>query len=54
MKHVGEFESVFLSDLEGGKMPSKESYCGLEGKFCELFCLVHKIITESRLSWAID
>ncbi|KAG2717749.1 hypothetical protein I3760_03G190400 [Carya illinoinensis] len=32
VKHVGEFESVFLSDLEGGKMPSKESYCGLEGE----------------------
>ncbi|XP_062170326.1 uncharacterized protein LOC133876038 [Alnus glutinosa] len=31
-KHVGEFESVFLSDLEGGKMSSKESYCGLEGE----------------------
>lgn len=31
-KHVGEFESRFLSDLEGGKLSVKESYCGLEGE----------------------
>ncbi|KAM3696898.1 hypothetical protein ACB094_06G074000 [Castanea mollissima] len=31
-KHVGEFESVFLSDLEGGKLPFKEPYFGLEGE----------------------
>ncbi|KAK9285230.1 hypothetical protein L1049_024418 [Liquidambar formosana] len=31
-KHVGEFESIFLSDLEGGKLPAKDLYCGLEGE----------------------
>ncbi|XP_030928982.1 Fanconi anemia group D2 protein-like isoform X3 [Quercus lobata] len=31
-KHVGEFESVFLSDLEGGKLPFKEPYFGIEGE----------------------
>ncbi|GMY31923.1 Fanconi anemia group D2 protein homolog isoform X1 [Fagus crenata] len=31
-KHVGEFESLFLSDLDDGKLPLKESYCGLEGE----------------------
>ncbi|OVA07427.1 hypothetical protein BVC80_8713g9 [Macleaya cordata] len=31
-KHVGEFESMFLSDLEGGKLLSKDSYCDLEGE----------------------
>ncbi|XP_071936752.1 uncharacterized protein [Coffea arabica] len=31
-KHVGEFESKFLSDLDGGELPSKGSYCGLEGE----------------------
>ncbi|KAJ0027301.1 hypothetical protein Pint_36585 [Pistacia integerrima] len=31
-KHVGEFESMFLSDLEGGQLPIKDSYCGLEGE----------------------
>ncbi|KAM7511790.1 hypothetical protein LguiB_010665 [Lonicera macranthoides] len=30
--HVGEFESKFLSDLEGGVLPAKGSYCGLEGE----------------------
>ena len=33
-KQVGEFESVFLSDLESGKLPFKEPYSGLEGEFC--------------------
>ncbi|GAV74416.1 hypothetical protein CFOL_v3_17896 [Cephalotus follicularis] len=31
-KHVGEFESIFLSDLESGQLPIKDSYCGLEGE----------------------
>ncbi|KAF3445135.1 hypothetical protein FNV43_RR14828 [Rhamnella rubrinervis] len=31
-KHVGEFESIFLCDLEGGQLPVKDSYCGLEGE----------------------
>ncbi|KAM5580264.1 hypothetical protein ABKV19_009822 [Rosa sericea] len=31
-KHVGEFESIFLSDLDGGKLAANESYCGLEGE----------------------
>ncbi|KAF9595259.1 hypothetical protein IFM89_038262 [Coptis chinensis] len=31
-RHVGDFESIFLSDLEGGKLVSKESFCGLEGE----------------------
>ena len=35
-KHVGEFESVFLSDLEGGNLPFKEPYFGLEGEFCNV------------------
>ncbi|KAL4577980.1 hypothetical protein LXL04_014095 [Taraxacum kok-saghyz] len=29
---VGEFESMFLSDLEDGKLSVSESYCGLEGE----------------------
>ncbi|KAL5739450.1 hypothetical protein ACOSQ2_028630 [Xanthoceras sorbifolium] len=31
-KHVGEFESMFLSDLDGGQLSNKNSYCGLEGE----------------------
>ncbi|GMI98522.1 Fanconi Anemia D2 [Hibiscus trionum] len=31
-KHLGEFESIFLSDLDGGQLPSSISYCGLEGE----------------------
>ncbi|KAK4576846.1 hypothetical protein RGQ29_027402 [Quercus rubra] len=31
-KQVGEFESIFLSDLESGKLPFKEPYFGLEGE----------------------
>ncbi|KAF8413568.1 hypothetical protein HHK36_001559 [Tetracentron sinense] len=31
-KHVGEFESMFLSDLDGGQLPVKDLYCGLEGE----------------------
>ncbi|KAJ4980681.1 hypothetical protein NE237_031518 [Protea cynaroides] len=31
-KHVGAFESMFLSDLEGGQLPVEDSYCGLEGE----------------------
>ncbi|OMO97001.1 hypothetical protein CCACVL1_04714 [Corchorus capsularis] len=31
-KHIGEFESVFLSDLDGGQLPSRNLYCGLEGE----------------------
>ncbi|XP_048434271.1 LOW QUALITY PROTEIN: Fanconi anemia group D2 protein homolog [Pyrus x bretschneideri] len=31
-KHVGEFESLFLSDLDGGNLAVKDSYCGLEGE----------------------
>lgn len=30
--HVGEFESTFLCDLEGGQLSTKDYYCGLEGK----------------------
>ncbi|EFH46527.1 hypothetical protein ARALYDRAFT_915332 [Arabidopsis lyrata subsp. lyrata] len=30
-KHLGEFESLFLADLENGKMADKGSYSGLEG-----------------------
>ncbi|PKI41039.1 hypothetical protein CRG98_038567 [Punica granatum] len=29
-KHIGEFESIFLFDLEGGQLPSKDSHGGLE------------------------
>nr|XP_043634388.1 Fanconi anemia group D2 protein homolog [Erigeron canadensis] len=29
---VGEFESVFLSDIEDGKLPVSDLYCGLEGE----------------------
>ncbi|XP_076958495.1 uncharacterized protein LOC143634236 isoform X2 [Bidens hawaiensis] len=29
---VGEFESMFLSDLENGKLPVSDLYCGLEGE----------------------
>lgn len=31
-KYVGEFESLFLSDLESGQLPNKDSYCGVEGE----------------------
>ncbi|KAA8544885.1 hypothetical protein F0562_019717 [Nyssa sinensis] len=31
-KHVGEFESMFLSDLECGQLLAKDSYWGLEGE----------------------
>ncbi|GMG98870.1 hypothetical protein Nepgr_000710 [Nepenthes gracilis] len=31
-KHLGDFESLFLSDLDGGKLPVKDSYCGVEGE----------------------
>ncbi|PIA39633.1 hypothetical protein AQUCO_02600232v1 [Aquilegia coerulea] len=31
-KHVGDFESIFLSDLEGGQLLSGTSFCGLEGE----------------------
>ncbi|KAF6167507.1 hypothetical protein GIB67_031708 [Kingdonia uniflora] len=31
-KHTTDFESMFLSDLEHGKLLSAESYCGLEGE----------------------
>ncbi|KAJ6912410.1 Fanconi anemia group D2 protein [Populus alba x Populus x berolinensis] len=31
-KHAGEFESKFLSDLQGGQLPGEDSYCGLEGE----------------------
>ncbi|KAK4802232.1 hypothetical protein SAY86_000435 [Trapa natans] len=31
-KHVGEFESIFLLDLEGGQLPSRDSHDGLEGE----------------------
>ncbi|RVW82272.1 Fanconi anemia group D2 protein-like [Vitis vinifera] len=31
-KHVGEFESMFLSDLEGGQLSVKDLHCGLEGE----------------------
>ncbi|KAK9093470.1 hypothetical protein Syun_028381 [Stephania yunnanensis] len=31
-KHVGDFESIFLSDLEGGSLLSEGSYWGLEGQ----------------------
>ncbi|KFK23117.1 hypothetical protein AALP_AAs49591U000300 [Arabis alpina] len=30
-KHLGEFESLFLADLDNGKMADKGSYSGLEG-----------------------
>ncbi|KAI3747499.1 hypothetical protein L6452_09958 [Arctium lappa] len=29
---VGEFESMFLSDLESGNLPASDLYCGLEGE----------------------
>ncbi|WZZ79045.1 hypothetical protein YC2023_099617 [Brassica napus] len=30
-KHLGEFESLFLADLDNGEMANKSSYSGLEG-----------------------
>ncbi|XP_010327602.2 uncharacterized protein [Solanum lycopersicum] len=30
-KHVGDFESKFLCDLDGGKLMVNDLYCGLEG-----------------------
>ncbi|KAH9737287.1 Fanconi anemia group D2 protein [Citrus sinensis] len=32
VKHVGEFESIYLSDLEGGQLSNKDSFCGIEGE----------------------
>lgn len=32
VKHVGEFESIYLSDLEGGQPSNKDSFCGIEGE----------------------
>ncbi|XP_019161655.1 PREDICTED: Fanconi anemia group D2 protein homolog isoform X2 [Ipomoea nil] len=31
-KHIGDFESKYLSDLDGGQLPVKDVYCGLEGQ----------------------
>nr|GMC91792.1 Fanconi anemia group D2 protein homolog isoform X2 [Ipomoea batatas] len=31
-KHIGDFESKYLSDLDGGQLPIKDVYCGLEGQ----------------------
>lgn len=31
-RYVGDFESMFLSDLESGQLPIKASYCDLEGE----------------------
>ncbi|XP_021624026.1 Fanconi anemia group D2 protein homolog isoform X3 [Manihot esculenta] len=31
-KHIGEFESMFLSDLDGGQLHSADAYGGLEGE----------------------
>lgn len=51
-KHVGEFESMFLSDLEGGQLSVKDLHCGLEGK------VMHSVISSwllnmSGLIWEI-
>ncbi|KDO64311.1 hypothetical protein CISIN_1g000816mg [Citrus sinensis] len=32
VKHVGEFESIYLSDLECGQLSNKDSFCGIEGE----------------------
>ncbi|GAY32454.1 hypothetical protein CUMW_002470 [Citrus unshiu] len=32
VKHVGEFESIYLSDLECGQLSNKNSFCGIEGE----------------------
>ena len=37
-KHVGEFESMFLSDLDSGQLSIKNSYCGLEGEISYVIC----------------
>lgn len=41
---VGEFESMFLSDLENGKLPVSDLYCGLEGESpgCAFWLQVYK------------
>lgn len=42
-KHVGDFESKFLCDLDGGKLMVNDLYCGLEGK-------LHRCIPETYTS----
>ena len=48
-KHVGEFESIFLSDLDGGQLPSRTSYCGLEGSYLCFPEVVCKTMFDYRL-----
>ncbi|CAN1160306.1 Fanconi anemia group D2 protein [Linum perenne] len=31
-QQLGNFECMFLADLDGGELPTKEMYCGLEGE----------------------
>lgn len=42
---VGEFESMFLSDIESGKLPVSDLYCGLEGE-----CILDVFLLGTSLS----
>lgn len=42
-KHLGEFESLFLADLDNGEMANKSSYSGLEGVIHILTMVLLKI-----------
>lgn len=50
-KHVGEFESMFLSDLDGGHLSVKESYDGLEG---DLVNFSLRVILTIDIQWYFE
>lgn len=50
-KHVGEFESMFLSDLDGGHLSAKESYDGLEG---DLVNFSLRVILTIDIQWYFE
>ncbi|CAN8324527.1 unnamed protein product [Cochlearia groenlandica] len=43
-EHLGEFESLFLADLDNGKMTEKDSYSGLEGLLLILTMVLLRLI----------
>lgn len=57
-KHIGEFESMFLSDLDGGQLHSADAYGGLEGQISDMLCIyilfILKPLLGSRESNAVS
>lgn len=41
---MGEFESIFLLDLEGGELPSRDSHGGLQGEFKVVHSFGHMLL----------